>query len=215
MREGLDAPTWELPAERVSEIRSFLDRQSRIRIAVWVRHKQGAWFAPLHDHHLVLGVTAEDWASGDLRALDEGLELPPLGNGEPTWLDIFPESEVEALRAFGTVLWQQTAPGADALDYRFTHEPFTADPAAAERFTALLSAEPAIRRVGALVERLWKGDDSVKKTVQLTIEAAAGSDVLKLVHDAARETVVAGASSSGATLGSLPDEATILYEVAG
>jgi hypothetical protein len=34
MREGLDAPAWELPAERLFELRSFLDGQSRIRLAV-------------------------------------------------------------------------------------------------------------------------------------------------------------------------------------
>jgi hypothetical protein len=212
MREGLDAPTWELPAERVAEIRSFLDGQSRIRLAVWVRHRL-ATAEPLYDHHLVLGVSDEDWVTGDMWALEEGAQLPPLGTG--TWLDIYPESEVGALRAFGTVLWEQAAAGPDPLDYRFTHEPFAPDPAAAERFTDLLSADPGIRRVGALVERLWKGDDSIKETVQLTVEARPGSDVLQLVHDAARETVVVGVPASGATLGSLPAEAIILYEVAG
>jgi hypothetical protein len=40
MREGLDAPTLELPAETVDEIRAFLDGQSRFRLAVWVRHER-------------------------------------------------------------------------------------------------------------------------------------------------------------------------------
>lgn len=215
MREGLDAPTCELPAERVSEICSMLDAQSRIRIAVWVRHEQRGLSGPLYDHHLVLGVSDQDWASGDLRALDEGLELPPLGNGEPTWVDIFPESEVDALRAFGTVLWQQTAPGADPLDYRLTRGPFAPDPAEAQRFAALLSAEPAIRRVDALVERLWKGDQLIRETVQLAVEAAPESNVLTVAHDAARATVLAGAQFSSASLGTPPADATTLYEVAG
>jgi hypothetical protein len=212
MREGLDAPTWELPAERVAEIRSFLDGQSRIRVAVWVRHRL-ATAEPLYDHHLVLGVSDEDWATGDLRALEEGAELPALGSG--TWLDIYPQSEVDALRDFATVVWEQTAPGADPLDYRFTHEPFAPDAAAAERFAALLSAEPAVRRVGALVERLWKGDRFVREKVQLTVEGAPGADVLSIAADAARATVIAGVPASGATLGTPPAEATILYEVAG
>src|SRR4051812_4799738 len=159
MREGLDAPTFELAPESVEEIRSFLDGQSRIELAVWVRHEQRGQEGTLYDHHLVLGLGDEDWTTGDMRALEEGMELPRLDTREPTWLDIYPVSEVDALRSFGTVLWEQDAAGDDPLDYRFTYDPFEPEPSAAERFATLLAQSPGIERVGATVERLWKSDE--------------------------------------------------------
>jgi hypothetical protein len=213
MRDGLDRPAFELPAANVQEIRSFLDGQSRIQVAVWVRHEQQGVDAPLYDHHLVLGVADEDWESGDMAALERGLELPALDTREPTWLDIFPVSEVDALRAFGTVLWEQTSPGADPLDYRLTYEPFVPDPAAAERFTALLAEQPAVRCVGATVETLWRGDDRVKRSVCLYVDGVIRHDVLPIAVDAARTSVLAGWTSHSATLGRPKDgAATILYE---
>jgi len=47
MRDGLDAPTLEVPAENRENIRAFLDGQSRIKLAVWVRHEQRGVEGPL------------------------------------------------------------------------------------------------------------------------------------------------------------------------
>jgi hypothetical protein len=201
MREGLDAPTFELAPESVEEIRSFLDGQSRIELAVWVRHEQRGHDGPLYDHHLVLGVDDEDWKTGDMRALEEGMQLPALGTNEPTWLDIYPVSEVEPLRSFGTVLWEQTSAGADPLDYRFTYEPFQPEPSAGERFAMLLAETPEINRVGATVEHLWKGDEVLGETVRLFVEAPLPTDALRVARDAARTTVLEDVRSHSASLG--------------
>src|SRR4051812_42591210 len=186
MREGLDAPTFELPPENIEEIRSFLDGQSRIELAVWVRHEQVGGDGPLYDHHLVLGVDDEDWAAGDMRALEHGLELPRLDTSEPTWIDIFPVSEVVALRTFGAVLWEQASAGADPLDYRLEYAPFAPERMAAERFAVLLAEKPEIRSVAATVEQLWKGDESLRDTVLLFVEARVTADALMVARDAAR-----------------------------
>jgi hypothetical protein len=201
MREGLDAPTLELPPENVEEIRSFLNGQSRIKLAVWVRHEQRGGDGPMYDHHLVLGVDDEDWNTGDMRALEDGMQLPALGTREPTWLDIYPVPEVEALRSFGTVLWEQTAAGADPLDYRITYEPFEPEPSAGERFAMLLAETPEIQRVGATVEHLWKGHEALGETVRLYVEAPPPTNALRVAVDAARTTVLEDVRSHSASLG--------------
>ena len=82
MREGLDAPRFELPDGNVEAIRGWLDGQSRLKAAVWVRHEQQGVDGPLYDHHLVLAVGDDDWAIGDMRALDAGIRLPALDTRE-------------------------------------------------------------------------------------------------------------------------------------
>ena len=203
MRPGLGAPAFELPAENVDAIRAFLDGQSRIRLAVWVRHDEGG--AP--DHHLVLGIDDEDWRAGDMRALEEGMQLPGLATSEPTWIDLFPVSEVETIRSFATVLWEQGSPGADPLDYRFTREPFTPDAVALHSFTARVASDRAIRSVGATVQLLWKADELVDESVQLVVDTLD----LTSAMDAARETILADRRAFGATTGR-PEAGTILYE---
>jgi hypothetical protein len=202
MREGLDAPTLELPAEKLEAIRSFLDGQSRFRLAVWVRHEQQGVEGPLYDHHLVLGVADEDWATGDMRALDSGLQLPLLVR-EPTWIDIFPVSEVEGLRSFGAVLWEQRTPGEDPLDYRFTHdEPILPSADALTTFAALVRARaPEVDRVTATRARLWKGESELEDSTDLCVSCYFDSifppGPLPIVQEAARE---AGIAHDGASL---------------
>ena len=215
MREALDAPTYELPAENLQAIRGFLDGQSRFKAAVWVRHEQQGVDGPLYDHHLVLAVDDEDWETGDMRALDAGMRLPALDTRKKTWIDIYPVSEVEALRSFGSVLWEQAAPGDDPLDYRFTFEPFEPDTDAVARFAALVAALLAVRCVGADVARLWDGHDEVESSVRLAVDAPFGADALKPVLDAARASVLAGQTSHNGFIGRPDDTMTILYEAGG
>jgi hypothetical protein len=217
MRDSLDAPTMELPVDNVREIRAFLDGQSRIKLAVWVRHEQQGVEGPMYDHHLVLGVDDRDWASGDMRALEEGLELPALATSEPTWLDLFAVSEVERLRSFGTVLWEQKAPGPDPLDYRFTREPVTVSAEALARFRDLVGkVAPDVVRVTATRSRLWKGETEIEESITLCvaadIEGGMPPGPLEIVSEAARE---AGIRHHGGTL-TRPQDAetgeTLLYE---
>jgi len=213
MRDGLDAPTLQLAADSVAEIRAFLDGQLPIELAVWVRHEQHGPDGRSYDHHLMLGVADRAWEAGDMRALEEGMELPALAAREPTWIDLYPVSEVGALRAFGTVLWEQASPGDDPLDYRFTYEPFAADPPARDRFVAVLERQPAIRSVGATVQKLWKAEELVRETAQLTVEASPTANVLLVAAEAARETVLAGWPFSSCTIGRPSrDASSLLYE---
>jgi hypothetical protein len=82
------------------------------------------------------------------------------------------------------------------------------------RFAALLEAEPAIRRVAATVQKLWKGDALVEESVQLAVDAQPLANALAIVDAAARDTILVGCRNHGSTLG--PREGTIqtLYEAA-
>jgi hypothetical protein len=217
MREGLDAPTFDLPAESVRAIRQFLDGQSRFKLAIWVRHEQQGVDGPLYDHHLVLAVADEDWASGDMRALEQGMRLPALDTAEQTWIDIYPASEFAELRSFGTVLWEQASPGADPLDYRFTHERVTVSAEALQAFgRSVRATAPEVVRVTATRSRLWKGSSEVEESTSLYVacdfERISPPGPLATVQAAARG---AGIAHSGASLGGPiepPAHATVLYD---
>ena len=167
MREGLDAPTESMSQEELNGVRSYLDSQARVDLAVWVRHEQQGVDGPLYDHHLMLGVPDDDYAAGDMWALERGIELR-----QPGWLDIFPLSEVAALRAFGTVVWERgdRPRSGDPLDFRFTWEPLDVNDADAETFAELVRAVEVVDRVEGTVERLWKNGAEIERSVQLFIE---------------------------------------------
>lgn len=218
MRDGLDAPTLELPAANIQAIQAFLDGQSRLKLAVWVRHEQQGVDGPMYDHHVVLGVDDEDWATGDMRALDAGLRLPWPDTREPTWIDLYPASEVAALRSFGTLLWEQSSPGPDPLDYRFTHEPVAVSPEALKAFATLMpTVAPEVVRVTATRSRLWKGESEVEDETNLSIAChferlGPPPGPLEVVLEAARE---AGIPHSGGSLdrpAEPPSYATVLYD---
>jgi hypothetical protein len=216
MREGLDAPTFELPAETVAEIRAFLDGQSRFRLAVWARHEQQGVSGPLYDHHLGLAVDDEDWETGDMRALDAGLRLP-LHTPEPTWIDIAPVSKVEPLRSFATVLWEQTSPGPDPLDYCFTHEPVDLPAEAVQAFGNLVrAAAPEVVRVTATRSRLCKGEVEIEDDTNLSVacyfDQISPPGPLQAVQQAAREAGIAHSGGSLERPAAPPPHATVLYE---
>ncbi len=216
MRAGLDAPTIALPVENIAAIRAFLDGQSRFKLAIWVRHEQQGVDGPLYDHHVVLAVDDEDWTTGDMRALDAGARVP-IHTEEPTWIDIAPVSEMEPLRSFGTVLWEQTSPGPDPLDYRFTHEPvgFPAD--ALEAFRSLVRAvAPEVVRVTATRSRLWKGETEVEDDTNLCVacyfDRISPPGPLAVVQEAARDAGIVHTSGSLERPAEPPPYATVLYD---
>lgn len=216
MREGLDAPTLELPAESVEAIGAFLDGQSRLKLAVWVRHEQQGVSGPLYDHHVMLAVDDEDWESGDMRALDAGLQLP-LYTTEPTWIDIGPASEVETLRSFGTVLWEQTSPGPDPLDYRFTRESVAFPEEALEAFRrAVPLVAPEVVRVTVTRSRLWKGETEVEEDTGLCVacdfDQMSPPGPLGPVQTAARDAGIVHTSGSLERPAEPPPYATVLYD---
>ncbi len=217
MRDGLDAPTLDVPAENRENIRAFLEGQSRIKLAVWVRHEQRGVDGPLYDHHLVLGLDDEDCATGDMRALDSGMHCPRPHTTEPTWIDVYPVSEVEALRSFGRVLWEQTVPGDDPLDFRFTYEPVTFSADALATFGRLVrSVAPDVIRVTATRSRLWKGESEIEDSTDLCV-ACEWSRMpppgpLKAVLDAAHEAGIAHSGGSLVRLIDLPPDGSVLYD---
>lgn len=218
IRDGLDAPTVEPSREEVEAMRAFLDGQSRIKLAVWVRHEHEAPDGPTYDHHVMLAVDDEDCATEDMRALDSGLRFPRPHSAGPTWVDLAPASEVEALRSFGAVLWEQATPGSDPLDYRFTHEPITVAPQALAAFRRMMpTVAPQVVRVTATRSRLWKGEAQIEDDTSLCVacdfdQLGPPPGPLQAVQDAARE---AGIAHDGGSL-ELPAEplphATVLYE---
>jgi hypothetical protein len=214
LREGLGEPLVELPPATVDELRAFLDGQSRVKAAAWARHLEPGNPPDAVDHHILLALADEDWTTGDIVALDDAIPLPFLGVVGATWQDFFPVSELPEVRTFATMLWEQTTPGSDPLDYRYTYEPFAVDDV--DRFAARLGAEPAIRRVHATLQTLWNGDELVEERVQLFVGAQPmpHATALDIVMDAARATILAGRHSYGATLGCPSRDAAVLYEAA-
>jgi hypothetical protein len=196
------APAVEPPPARVRELAAFLDGQSRIRLAAWMGHEHGRDV----DEHLLFGIDDRDWRESDLRALDHGLEREVVGFH--AWLDVFSVVDAPA------VLWEQASPGSDPLDYRFTYEPLDPGPATLTRFGALLEAEPAIRGVAGMVQKLWKGDALVEESVQLAVEAHPFARALAIVDAAARDTILVGRGDHGSTLGPPSAAMAPLYEAA-
>jgi hypothetical protein len=206
LREGLCAPAVEPPPALVRQLAAFLDGQSRIRLAAWIGHEHGRDV----DEHLLFGIDDRDWRESDLRALDHGLEREVIGFH--AWLDVFSVVDADAVRADGIVLWEQTSPGGDPLDYRFTYELLDPGSAMLARFGALLEAEPAIRGVAGTVQKLWKGEALVEESVQLAVDARSFAPALAIVDAAARDTILVGRDNHGSTLGPPSDVMAPLYE---
>src|SRR5205823_7077866 len=143
------------------------------------------------------------------------LECPGISG----WLDLFPLSEVEALRGCGEVLWERSgeACGRDSLDFRFIREPIEVTTVARSTFARhVREVAPAVVRVHASHARLCKGERELEGSTSLYVgwdEARQGApNTLRLVHEAARE---AGIDCSGGTLGppvESPSHATVLYD---
>jgi len=218
MREGLDAATLELSADDLMRMRAFLDGQAPIKLAVWVRHEQQGVGGPLYDHHVVLGFDDREWERGDMRAVEQGMRFPWPRTTGPTWIDPYPLSEVEPLRAFGRVLWEQTTPGSDPLDYRFTHEPVTVPAEALAAFRSVMpTVAPQVVRVTAKRSRLWKGEAEIEEDVGLCVacyfdQMGPPPGPLQVVQDAAREAGIAHTSGSLERPAETPPYATVLYE---
>jgi hypothetical protein len=167
MRDGLAPPTESLPDEDLDGIRSYLDSQARVDLAVWVRHAHQGPDGPGYDHHLMLGVADDDYATGDMLALEVGIGLR-----QPGWLDIFPLSEVQALRPFGTVVWERGSRprSGDPLDFRLTWEPLETEREVAKAFADLVRVVDGVARVEAALERLCKNGDEVRRAICLYLD---------------------------------------------
>ena len=210
MREGVDAPTESIPDEDLARVRSFLDAQSRVDVAVWVRHRHTGPEGVMYDHHLMLGLADDDCASGDMGALEVGIGIP-----RPGWLDVFPLSEVEALRSFGTVVWERDdgPRTGDPLDFRFTWEPLQLEPEAVDAFATLVAAVEGVARIEGAIERLWKNGSEIRHSAHLYIDFRdRRPHDFERIENAARE---AGLSIHGTSAG-LPNRSDVrtstLYE---
>jgi hypothetical protein len=219
MRDGLGEPLVHLRPDNLEAIRAFLDGQSRVKAAAWARHEEPGPNGPqAPDHHILLAVDDLDWETGDIRALDEAIALPYLDIGGPTWRDFFPLSELPDVRRFATMLWEQTTPGDDPLDYRLTWEPLEVEAATAAKFAELLRPKPEIRRVEATRERLWNGQNEERSSVGLYVDAEPTvRGALESARRAARDAGVLVTPNHSATLGLPRDErvhTATLYEAA-
>jgi hypothetical protein len=211
MRDQLDAPTESIPDPELLRVRAFLDEQSRVDLAVWVRHAQTGPQGPVYDHHLVLGVADDDYSTGDMGALEFGIGIPHVG-----WLDIFPLSEVDALRPFGTVVWSrdELPRTGDPLDFRLTWEPLRVEPDVNNAFADRVRLVEGVTRIEAAIQRLWKDGSEVRHSSHLFVDfhARRPHDFAQ-IRSAANE---AGVVINGITAGAPnPDvQTTILYEAA-
>jgi hypothetical protein len=217
IRMPLHPPT-EFPSDdEIARTCAYLDGQSRIDLAVWVRHEQKGVDGPLYDHHVMLGLADEDYENGDPDAILFGVEreLGYLGG----WTDLFPLSEVETLREFGHVLWERDGrpiAGLDPLNFRWVFEPVEPSAEALEVFRRLIAVLPAVVRVEATHQRLLKDDQERYNTTTLYVlwdtELGPVQNALAVVGSAAAE---AGISYQGLSAGipSHPDiRTTVLYD---
>jgi hypothetical protein len=211
MRTGLHPPRETIAAEELHRIRSYLDGQSRIDLAVWVMHEHQGAEGPLFDHHLMLGIPDDDYETGDPGALELGIELP-----QPGWLDVFPLSEVEELRTFGTVVWErgdQPRTG-DPLDFRLGWEPLEVEPDVADAFTKLVRSVDNVLRIDGTLERLSKNGAEIRQMRLLYVDFEdRRPDDFDRVKSAAREAGL-GVTGMSAGLPANPEIRTSrLYEV--
>ena len=204
MRAGLDAPAAPPSVVELERTRAYLDRQSRIALAVWVRHEHETPTGPAFDHHLMLGIPDDEYDRGDLRALDAGLEAEA---SLPGWVDLCPLSEVERLRLFGLVVWERNgdAPaGLDPLAFRFVYEAPEIPPDARASVAAAAERLPCVVGVDIYVSRLMKGDVEVDVGTHVSVrwdDALGGpADVVHAMGDAVRDTVPLSGSSFGVGL---------------
>ena len=216
IRDGLDAPTVAPSQDELEAMRAFLDGQSRLKLAVWVRHEHETPDGPSYDHHVV--VDEEYCATLDMRALDAGMRFLRPQSAGPTWSGLAPASEVDELRSFGTILWEQGSPGPDPLDYRITREPPAAVPAEPLRAFGRLvhAAAPEIVRVTATRSRLWKDESEVEDETTLCVaccfDQISPPGPLEAVQDAARRAGIAHSGGSLERPAEPPPYAMVLYE---
>jgi hypothetical protein len=201
LREGLGAPRRALRADELARLRSYLDRQGRIRLAAWASHEHTGPGGVDHDDHLLLGVPDADFEGVHAQALDRGLEheLP----GIHAWLDLFALSDVDAVRAFADVLWERgEAPAGDLdpLEFRLTWEPLEAPAAAVAAFARLVGGLPGVERVEGCLERLWKNERLVETETQLHVAfSERRPDDFDLIRGAVVESGVSASAGSSIT----------------
>lgn len=199
MRMGLDSPTEEVPAGLRERLRTYLDGQRAISLAVWVRHEHHGPEGTSYDHHTMLGVDDDRFRSDDMSTFGQGIDEDCPA---PGWVDIFPRSEVEALCSIGEVLWRREGSPSDELDpleFQSSWEPLAVPAEQRERFAAAVrEAAPAVVRVEATRRRLRKGEAVVVDSIDLFVECGRPvADALSHVGRAARECgIVAGPRSS-------------------
>jgi hypothetical protein len=162
IRRPLHAPT-EFPSDdKVARARAYLDGQSRIDLAVWVRHEQRGVDGPLYDHHMMLGLADDDYENADPDAILFGLEreMGYLGG----WTDLFPLSEVETLREVGHILWERDGrpiEGLDPLDFRWSFEATPLPEGLRAVIEAAVEDLPAVMGIEVTQARLWKAGREV------------------------------------------------------
>jgi hypothetical protein len=217
IRMPLHPPT-EFPSDReIARACAYLDGQSRINLAVWIRHEQKGVDGPLYDHHLMLGMDDADYEKGDPDAILFGVEREAgyLGG----WTDLFPLSEVETLRDLGHVLWErvgQPTEPLDPLNFTWSFEPIEVSGESLEAFRGLLAVVPAVTRVEATHQQLLKDDREQWETTTLFIgwdtDLGPVHNALTLVGSAARE---AGIHFQGSSAGIPKDpriHTSVLFE---
>ncbi len=162
IRRPLHPPT-ELPSDdKVARARAYLDGQSRIDLAVWIRHEQRGVDGPLYDHHVMLGLDDDVYETGHPDAILFGVEreMGHLGG----WTDLFPLSEVETLREVGHILWKRDGrpiEGLDPLDFHWSFEAIPAPEGLRTVIEAAVEDLPAVVGVEVTRDRLWKADREV------------------------------------------------------
>ena len=217
MRRPLHPPTEFPSVEEVARARAYLDGQSPIDLAVWVRHEQRGVDGPLYDHHVLLGLADNNYEHGEPDAILFGVEreMGYLGG----WTDLFPLSEVETLRDVAHILWERGGrpiEGLDPLNFRWTFEPVELSAESLAAFRGLLAVVPAVTRVEATHQRLLKDDREQWETTTLFIgwdmELGPVHNALTLVGSAARE---AGIPFQGSSAGLPKDprvQTSVLFE---
>jgi hypothetical protein len=175
IRMPLHPPT-EFPSDdKLARARAYLDGQSRIQLAVWVRHEQRGVDGPLYDHHVMLGLDDGHYENGDPGAILFGLEreMGYLGG----WTDIFPLSEVETLREVGHILWERDGrpvEGLDPLDFRWSFEAIPAPEGLRAAIETAVEDLPPVMGVEVTQDRLWKADREVWTQARVFVIADEG-----------------------------------------
>lgn len=164
---------WLAPEEAFSEddharAVSYLERQARFDLAVWVgyRFRPGGGV----DHELKLRLRGRRPSRHELSALFWGVSNEI---GVRGYIGIPTRPEMRQIRGAGEFVWERSGPppdNADPLDFRSTSEQIKVPSALREAIRVAMEVFPVVRYVGVSQSKLWKSGELFKDSINFGVE---------------------------------------------
>jgi hypothetical protein len=222
------APEEPFPEDDHAKAVSYLDRQARFDLAVWVGYRFRA--DGRADHELKLRVGGRRPGRRELSALFWGVSYEL---SVAAYIGIPTRAEMDEARRVGEIVWERTGPPpaeADPLDFRSTSEQITVSPALRQAIREAMEAFPVVRYVGVRRSKLWKSGEIFQDGINFGVlrddptappaglgrgPVGAISDLLEgPLGDHLRELMSGPRTGLGVSMGTYPpgDRPVMVYE---